>query len=120
VKIKIIALFSLFLISGLAQAGKVNCFGFKDDHYIKVEIWIPGITALDDTNGKIYIDEDEITRFETGDVNVSLIRKSFKAKNQRGDYLEGKVNSLTKKEAIIYQLKIPNYRISFQNFTVKC
>jgi len=114
------ALFSLLLISGFAEAGKLNCFGFADNHYIKVEIWIPGITALDDTHGKIYIDEDEITRFETGEVNVSLIRKSFKAKNQRGDFLDGKVNSLTKKEAIIYLLKIPNYRFSFQNFTVKC
>jgi len=119
IKLFLIVAFT-FIASENIYAGPFRCRGTHYNNQIEIKGNVPGATSLDSTTGTIYVNDREVSSFREGEMTVSLIYRTFKAKNYHGDVLDGKVIDLEKKGALIKRLFVPGYGIEFNYFHLSC
>jgi hypothetical protein len=109
-----------FIVSENIYAGPFKCRGTHYNNQIEIKGIVPGATVLDSSTGTVYVNGREVAFFGAGELSVNLIMLSFKAKNNHGDTLDGKVVDLENKAALIKRLHVPGYGIDFNYFHLNC
>ncbi|HXH74720.1 MAG TPA: hypothetical protein VNJ08_07125 [Bacteriovoracaceae bacterium] len=70
--------------------------------------------------GTVTVDGMEVADFEGTDAKVNYIFLSFKAKNARGEIIEGKITDLQSGQGLISRLVVLGFGIDYKNIVVTC
>lgn len=115
-----IFILALFVTIQAEAATKVLCSGKHDSLSVVINASIDNLTDIKSGKGSVAVDGRVVAEFEGVDAKVNYIFLSFKAKNPRGELLEGKVTDLGNKSGFITRLNVPGFGIDFKNIAMAC
>ena len=119
-KTSLLGILFLSLLSLEAFASNVGCTavsykGKRIDFWANGELFNPR-----NGSGVIRIDGREVAHFDGRDLDINLLGKSFKASNDRGDFVSGRILNISTHSSIITELTIPAFNIRYTNIPVRC
>lgn len=117
-----ILLLTLLTISSLAHAGggEFYCKGKQGKTNIELSGNYPGLMSLNSSNGTLSIDDREIAQFGKGDINIKKIARTVSAKNNHGDFLQGRLQDINTGIVNAEFIIVPGYGIFMVNVRLKC
>lgn len=121
---------SLFTLLGIvlsfytaqSEAAPLNggCQGTYRGQKIRFVGTLKKSTDFKSGKGSLYVGGREVARFFEDDLEVSLIRRTFKMENNHGDILQGKVVKLSENKGLVTRLSVPSQRLTITNLPVTC
>lgn len=116
----IVLIVTLSLLSQAAFAAKGGCSGVHQGKKIIFNGLI--INPLDTSTGRgnISVAGRVIAEFEGEDLRINYLFQTFKASNNHGDLVEGKVTNMSNMTGIMKRLYVRGYGIDFRNIPMKC
>ena len=120
-KLALIASLLLFSQIAFAKSAIGECTGTHDGVALIFKAKMSNKEDYRTAEGTLYYDDRPVADF-TGrdDIKYSFFRMSFVMKNDRGDYVDGKVKNIFRKTGYIHSLKIPAHGIDISNFEINC
>ncbi len=73
-----------------------------------------------DGEGFVKINNRVVARFDGDAAKINYLMKSFSIKNDRGDYVEGRVNSFATGASTLTRMELPGEGIRLVNVPVNC
>jgi len=70
--------------------------------------------------GSIYVDGRRVADFEGEDLRINYFFQTFKANNNRGDFVDGRVTNLMRKTGVIKRLYVRGFGIDYRNIPMRC
>lgn len=117
----ILVLFTLTVLSTEAfSAVNFTCRGNHNGLPVKLFASLPSSTATGSISGTVQVDGRDVAFFRKGEMKVSLLSRTFKAKNNHGDQMDGKVVDMGNKQGNITRLQAPGSGIDFWNIALDC
>jgi hypothetical protein len=113
-------LFALTAMNAYAVSGIGGCSGHHQGLDIKIRGAISDKSNIETAEGSLIIAGREVARFQGADLRYNILLWTFKARNNHGDLVEGKVKSITEKSATFSRIYIPAYGIDLRNIFVTC
>lgn len=110
----------IVLFSTSLFAGEANCTGEFKGHRILLNFWAPTFLSLSKGAGRLEVNGREVARYEGHGLTQNMLKATFRATNDQGDLIEGKVVSLSKGILQVNRLKVPAYGIDFGIFILPC
>lgn len=110
---------SLLATSAFADGGTGGCTGIHQGK----KIILNGLMSsrnLDNATASVVIDGRTVAHFDGADLKLNILFRSFKIRNDRGDYAEGKLTNIAQKSGVLTRLSVPAYGIEYRNVQMSC
>lgn len=78
------------------------------------------LTNKNNGRGLVKIDGRTVAHFDGDEAKVSYLRRSFTVKNQRGDFVSGKLNNIRTGASTLTKMELPGEGISLAGVRVQC
>jgi hypothetical protein len=111
--------FSFFLSSAMATT-RVLCRGEHKGKSITLTVSVENVADPRTGSGTVAVDGTEVAEFLGSDAKINVIFLTVKAKNARGEILEGRVTNLATGAGMLTRLYVPGYGIDVKNVPVTC
>ena len=116
----IVLIVTLSLITSAAFAGRGGCSGVHKGKRIIFNGLITNPMDTDTGRGNISVGGRVIAEFEGEDLRINYLFQTFKASNNHGDLVEGKVTNMRKMTGVMKRLYVRGYGIDYRNIPMTC
>ena len=116
----ILSLLCTVMLTSTAFAAKGGCVGTYKGQKIVFNGLIMDPSNKNTAEGSIKIGDRVIADFEGEDLKINYLFQTFKATNNRGDLVEGKVTNLFRKTGVMKRLYVRAYGIDWRNIPMQC
>jgi hypothetical protein len=111
---------TLFLNSVAFSKTTGGCTGAIHGQRVIIKGFIIDLKNKNTGQGSISTGGRVVADFEGGDFKINFLLQSFKAINNSGAIIEGKITNIADKKGVISKLYIPDYGIHYQNIPMNC
>ncbi len=116
----IVLIVSLSLFTSAAFAGRGGCAGVHNGKKIIFNGLITNPMDTSTGRGNISVGGRVIAEFEGEDLRINYLFQTFKASNNHGDLVEGKVTNMRNMTGVMKRLYVRGYGIDYRNIPMKC
>lgn len=116
----IIMIVTLALLSSAAFAGRGGCAGVHKGKRIIFNGLITNPMDTSTGNGNISVGGRVVAEFDGEDLKINYLFQTFKATNNHGDLVEGKVTDMRKMTGVMKRLYVRGFGIDYRNIPMKC
>ena len=116
----IVALLTLTVFTGSALAATGGCVGVHNGKRIVFNGLILDPTNKNTAEGYISVGGRRVADFDGEQLKINYIFQTFKARNNRGDFVEGRVTNMFRKKGVIKRLYVRGFGIDYRNIQMQC
>ena len=117
-----VTLMAMTLFSGevSARSASFQCRGFSEDKAVVLNVHLEDTHNPKSVATSVEVDGAQLANFESSDVKLGIVKKTFNAKNSQGDILNGKIMNLGDKRGLIYYLHASSISLTLWNIALDC
>ncbi len=116
----IVGLLCTAIFSSVAFAGTGGCVGTYRGQRIVFRGLILNPMNKNTAKGSISVGGRVVADFEGEGLKINYFFQTFKARNNRGDFVDGKVTSLYRKTGVMKRLYVRGFGIDWRNIPMQC
>lgn len=116
----IVTLLAMTILTGSALAATGGCAGVHNGKRIVFNGLILDPANKNTAEGFITISGRRVVDFEGEQLKINYLFQTFRARNNRGDFVEGRVTNLFRKKGVIKRLYVREFGIDYRNIPMQC